>query len=111
MEIQQQKHGAVTVLKPQGALIRSDAEQFRGALEEARARALGRVVVDVSGVPFVDSVGLEMLLDASEDLAESGHTLKLCGLNDTIREVLDLTELTSHFDHYEDLNDAVRSYL
>ncbi len=111
MEIQEQKHGAVTVLRPQGALIRSDADQFRACLDDACARSLGRIVVDASAVPYVDSTGLEMLVDASETLADSGHALKLCGINNTIREVLDLTELATLFDHYEDLNDAVRSYL
>ena len=111
MEILEKKHGAVTVLKPQGALIRSDADQLRVCLDDARARSLGRIVIDASKVPYVDSAGLEMLVDASEALADSGHTLKLCGLNETIREVLDLTELSMLFDHYEDLNDAVRSYL
>ncbi len=111
MEIQEQKHGAVTVLRPLGALIRSDADQFRVCLDEACVRSLGRIVVDASAVPYVDSAGLEMLVDASEALADSGHALKLCGINETIREVLDLTELATLFDHYQDLNDAVRSYL
>lgn len=111
MEIQEQRHGAVTVLKPQGALIRSDAEQFRAKLDESRARSFGRIVVDASAIPYVDSAGLETLVDMTEVLAESGHALKLCGLNETIREVLDLTELATLFEYYEDITSAVRSYL
>ena len=111
MEFQEQKHGAVTVIKPGGALVREDAEAFRARLEEARARSFGRVVVDVSGVPFVDSVGLETLVEMTEQLADSGHALKLCGVCGTLREVLDLTDLTSLFEYFEDINSAVRSYL
>ncbi len=111
MEIQEQRHGAVTVLKPHGALISSDAEQFRARLEEARAKSFGRIVVDASSISYVDSTGLETLVDVTEELADSGHALKLCGLNETIRDVLDLTELVSLFEYYEDINSAVRSYL
>lgn len=111
MEIQEQRQGAVTVLRPLGALIRDDAEAFRQRLAEARSRCFGRVVVDASSIPYVDSAGLEMLVDVTEQLAESGHALKLCGVNETIREVLDLTDLTSLFEYFEDINSAVRSYL
>ena len=99
------------MLKPHGALISSDAEQFRARLEEARAKSFGRIVVDASSISYVDSTGLEMLVDVTEKLADSGHALKLCGLNETIRTVLDLTELVSLFEFYEDINSAVRSYL
>lgn len=111
MEIQEQRHGAVTVLKPQGALTRNDADQFRTLLHDARARSFGRLVLDISAVPYVDSSGLEVLVEVTEALAESGEALKMCGANETIREVLDLTELTSLFEYFEDINGAVRSYL
>ena len=111
MEIQEQRHGAVTVLKPHGALIREETEQFREKLDAARSKSFGRIVIDISSVPYVDSGGLETLVEITEQLAQSGHALKLCGVNETVREVLDLTDLTSLFEYFEDINSAVRSYL
>jgi len=111
MEIQQQTHGAVTALKPLGPLTESDADQLKTALLEVRARSLGRLVLDLSSVPFVDSLGLEALLDVTEELSKSGQALKLSGENDVLREVLELTDLASSFEHYEDVNSAVRSFL
>lgn len=99
------------MLKPLGALIRADAAAFREKLEIARAESFGRIVVDASAIPYIDSEGLEMLVEVSETLAESGLALKLCGLNETLREVLDLTELLTLFEYFEDINSAVRSYL
>jgi anti-anti-sigma regulatory factor len=40
-----------------------------------------------------------------------GRALKLCAVNKTVRQVLELTELVSHFDHFDDVNSAVRSFL
>ncbi|MCZ6836437.1 MAG: STAS domain-containing protein [Planctomycetota bacterium] len=111
MEIQEQRHGAVTVLKPQGALIHEDTEQFRDKVESARGKSFGRIVVDISSVPYVDSSGLEALVEITEQFSHSGNALKLCGVNETVREVLDLTDLTSLFEYFEDINAAVRSYL
>ena len=111
MELHESKHGAVTVLKPEGPLIGDDAEQFKCKLIEMLSESMGRCVVDASAMPYVDSSGLEVLLDANEDAMRSGHGLKLCGLSDTFRQVLDLTELSSQFEHFADVNTAVRSFL
>ena len=111
MNIEETQVGAVTVLKPEGALSQDDTEPFGQRLTEALGRSFRRLVVDMSAVPFVDSRGLEVLVDATEELAESGHALKLAGTNELLREVLELTELTSLFEHYEDVNAAARSFL
>jgi anti-sigma B factor antagonist len=73
--------------------------------------SLGRVVIDMSAVPFVDSKGLESLVDLTEEMAKSGQVLKLCAPSKTVREVLELTAVVSMFDHFEDVNSAVRSFL
>jgi len=110
MQIKEQTQGAVMVLEPDGALIQDDAEQFKNRLTEALAESSGRVVVDLSRVPFVDSRGLEVLVEANDTLADGGRSLKLCGINETLREVLDLTGLAVRFDHYDDTNSALRSF-
>lgn len=92
-------------------MVEAELEEFRKTLNSLLASTLGRVVLDMSAVPFVDSVGLETLLDVSDELTRVGRCLKLCGLNKTLRRVLDLTEIDGHFDLYEEANSAVRSFL
>ncbi len=111
MRINEQRQGAVIVLKPEGALVEGDAGAFRQRLMQALAASLGRFVVDLSAVPFVDSKGLEALVEVTEEMGKSGQVLRLCAANKTVREVLDLTDLSSHFDHFEDATTAVRSFL
>jgi len=74
-------------------------------------RSLGRVVLDCGQVSHVDSEGLEALVNAAERLASSGHALKLYAVNDTLREVFDLTDTASAFEFYADVSSAVRSYM
>ncbi|MCC6679087.1 MAG: STAS domain-containing protein [Phycisphaerales bacterium] len=111
MEIEEQRHGAVTVLRPRGPLIQTDADQFRKRAADVMARSLGRFVVDASGIAYTDSRGLEVLAEVSEELAQGGQVLRLCGAGETLREVLELTELSALFEHYEDVPTAVRSFL
>lgn len=111
MEIDEQKQGAVTVLRPRGPLVEADAPGFASRVRHAIAGSLGRVVLDASSLAFVDSIGLEALVDIAEELADSGLSLRLCGVNETLREVFDLTGTASLFEHHEDATSAVRSFL
>jgi anti-sigma B factor antagonist len=111
MEIREHRQGAVLVLKPIGPLVSGDAEDFSLQMERASARNLGRVVVDISAMPYVDSKGLEALVTAAESMQAIGSALRLCGTNETVREVLEITELSAMFEHYSDAHDAARSFL
>ena len=111
MQIDKQQKGAVIVLKPKGPITHNEADDLKQVLMDSVAQNFGRVVLDASAIPFVDSRGLEVLADVSEGLTESGQALKLFNANETIREVFYLVDLTSMFEYFEDLNAAVRSFL
>ena len=111
MEIQQHNHGAVTVLKPIGPLCEEDADEVKTLTIDVSARNLGRVVIDASAVPYVDSRGLEVLVEVAEVLAQGGQALKLCGANEVLREVIELTDVAPQLEQFPDVNAAVRSFL
>jgi anti-sigma B factor antagonist len=111
MKVSEQRQGAVTILKPEGALLAADVQEFAAHANRAVAGSLGRLVIDMSDVAFIDSGGLELLLDITEKLGKTGQSLHLCHENKTIREVLQLTDLDQQFEHFEDLTTAVRSFL
>lgn len=111
MDILETREGAVTVLKPGGPLVQGDADQFKTQFVGVLPKCLGRVIIDASAIAYVDSRGLEVLVEVSEEMSRSGQTLKLCGANDTIREVMDLTETLGLFEQFADVHTAVRSFL
>ena len=101
----------VTALKPVGPVVEDEADELKQRLMDVQSKNFGRLVLDLSSVPFVDSRGLEAMLDVTEQLGRSGQALKLCGQNEMLREVLELTDLASSFEHFEDVTSAVRSFL
>ena len=111
MEIQEQKQGAVTILKPIGALIEPEAKLFKEQAIDTLAKSMGRVMVDASAIPFVDSSGVEALVDLTDQLSQSGRALKLCAANDTLKEVLNLVGWSHAFEYFGDVNSGVRSFL
>ena len=111
MEIGEHKHGAVTVVKPEGPLVADDAQQFASRARAAIGRCMGRVVVDGSRVSHADSIGLEAILELGEALESTGRALRLCGVSETLRESLELTGVSDHVEFFEDVTSAVRSFL
>ena len=111
MKIHEQLQGAVIVLKPEGPLVENDAAVVKQRLLATLNATLGRFVVDLSAIPYVDSKGLEILVEVTEEMGRSGQALRMCGANKTVREVLELTDLASLFEHFQDANTAVRSFL
>jgi anti-sigma B factor antagonist len=73
-----------------------------GEVDMATAPQLGEVlgaqtgvdlVVDLSGVPFLDSSGLSVLVRKRADLAGTGRTLRVIGEQDNVRKILEVTGL------------------
>jgi len=82
------------------------------ALQAELAAVLGgghpvRVVVDLSGVEFCDSTGMNVLLSAMKRARERGGALDLAGPQPAVRKVLQVTGLDSVFNVVEDSADAV----
>jgi anti-sigma B factor antagonist len=111
MKLEEQLHGAVTVVRPEGPLIGADADQFKQRCLELVQDSLGRCVIDASSVSYVDSRGLEVLVDINDRMFQTGQALRLCGANDTVRQAMELTGLSPAFEYFVDVPDAVRSFL
>lgn len=111
MKIERQQIGTVEVLSPNGALVDEDAQGFCKCLMEAVRSPNPRVIVSMSEVPMMDSMALEGLLDATEDLAERAMRLKLVNVTPPCREILELTGLSAKFRFFQNVSDAVKSFL
>lgn len=110
MKVGEQQHGEVLVLRPQGAMAGVDAEYLGTHIERVLHDKRGPIVLDVSSVPFVDSLGLEVLLDATEHLIRTGQALKICCASAVLREALELTELAPMFEQFDDVEAALGSF-
>lgn len=112
MKIETTRHGAVTVVRPDGPVINADdAVLLKTESFNVLGNTLGRFVIDATEMTFVDSCGLEALVDITNEVGAGGHSLKLCTVSETLREILSLTGLTSRFQQFEDVQSAVRSFL
>ena len=67
------------------------------------------VVVDLSGVEFVDSAGVAVLVGLFKNARGLGGHARFCGLTPGVRAVLELIQLDRIFEIYDDVDAAMRS--
>ncbi len=80
-----------------GELDLATAEIFERHLREAEAMRPSRVIVDLTGLGFMDSTGLQTLLRARERANETEHELTLRRGPHQVHRVFELTRTVDAF--------------
>jgi anti-anti-sigma factor len=111
MGIDIKKMGTVDVIVPRGPLAEDDAETFIAQVEKRLEAASARFVLDMTDVSFLDSRGIEGIVETADALRSRGGRLRLAATPATCREVLELTGHADRVDFFDDTQSAVRSFL
>jgi anti-sigma B factor antagonist len=69
-----------------------------------------KVVVDLDGTEMLASAGLTSLLDAQDQLRESGGDVKIATTNRYNRKIFELTRLDQQLEVFDSVIDAVKSF-
>ena len=86
------------VIELSGELDLANSPKLETAILDAEASEIGRIVIDLSGLTFVDSSGLAVLLAAHARSRQDSNRLRFvpCGHESVVR-VLKLTETEEVF--------------
>jgi anti-sigma B factor antagonist len=87
----------VARVRPVGELDMSTAPVLEGQLSQAIAAGSRQLVVDLSGLEFMDSTGLTLLTRWSLGAERDGYDLALVPGGDRIQRLFELTRLSAHF--------------
>ena len=109
--LQVEHQGAVAVFRADeplaGDAIEQATEVMRSSLDQGQRLA----VLDLQGVPLIDSAGLELLSDQQDAFERSGGCLKIAGANPLCCDILRCTRLDRRFEMYGDVRSAVGSFV
>ncbi len=89
--------GDHTVVSVTGEIDLYTAPRLQSELTAALNESPARLIVDMSGVDFCDSTGINVLLAAHRHARERGGELQLAGPGSATRKVLQVTGLESVF--------------
>ena len=110
MKLKIQDYNDVTVVELHGDLDADVVELFQNAITDIVTKHKIGVVLDMSGVGFIDSQGLEQLLWTRDYCSENMRELRLAGLDENCARILEITRLENEFACYAELAEAVRSF-
>jgi anti-anti-sigma factor len=109
MLIELQEKGDVVVLRFQGRIATGlDLEYLRTKLEEVRNRRSDKVLADFREVSSIGSTGLGFVVGVYTSVVKiPGGRFVLVGANARVREVLDLTRLSTIIPLAEDMSSGL----
>jgi anti-sigma B factor antagonist len=77
------------------------------SLNEMIAKKPNRLIVDLSGVPYVNSVGVAAIINAMQTVEAYGGKFALAGLQETVRSILEMSRLDHIFSIFPDVDAAL----
>ena len=91
MDISSKIKDNITVVRFEGNLDTNNSTEAQDYLNDAIDGGASKVVVCFEKVDFVSSAGLRVLLATAKKLGAGGGTLRVCGLNETVAEVFEIS--------------------
>lgn len=91
MEISSEFLNDVKVVRLEGNLDTNTSSSAQEFLNSAIDQGAAKIVVNFDKVDFVSSAGLRVLLATAKRLGGSGGSLRVCGLNETVSEVFEIS--------------------
>ena len=110
MELAAKRFADTVALYPVGRIDHATADGFKAALApHLTGCAVGRdrVVLDLSGVEYISSVGLRVLMLASKQAKAQGGVLAVAGLQSVVREIFEISRFNLVLEVFPTLREAL----
>jgi anti-anti-sigma factor len=107
MELRQEDAGAVSVVAVAGRIDSNTSAELARVLTDAIAAGRSRLVLDLTATQFLSSAGLRIILMTAKRIEKASGQFVLHGLNDRVRDVLDVSGFLSELKVCGDRRQAV----
>lgn len=99
--------GNVWVFRPFGRIDAGHSVDLDAALTEGIAQGMRLMVVDLTDTSYISSSGLRALIKSAKAVKGSGGSISVCGMNDLVKEIFEVSGLLNIFGAYPTVKEAV----
>lgn len=100
----------VTIVNCQGRIVfGEESSHLRDYLKQILASSR-KLILNFSGVSYIDSGGLGTLVGVYSSARSAGADIKLTGLGQRLRDVLQITKLVTVFEVYDNEQQAIAAF-
>src|SRR6266850_8075280 len=111
MQIEERSTGDVTILDLKGRMTMGEGDELlKDKINSLILQGRKKLVLNLEGVPYVDSAGLGEIVRTYTTVSRQGGSLKLVNLTKRITDLLAITKLLTVFETFDQEADAVRSF-
>jgi sigma-B regulation protein RsbU (phosphoserine phosphatase) len=89
--VQSHRRGTVMIVTPQARFDTTSSPEVERILMDHIERGERQIVLDLSHISYISSIGLRVILKAAMAMTHTGGKVVLCGGNDQVRTVLQLS--------------------
>jgi len=111
MKIKKSKIGVISYIEPEFPIAGEGVQEFRRVIEECFKEREFKIVINFHSVPYIDSEGLEALLDILGEVRKRGGSIKISDPNPICNDIFLATRFNTLFDIYTTVGEAGRSFL
>ncbi|WP_037763970.1 STAS domain-containing protein [Streptomyces sp. 142MFCol3.1] len=101
--------GQITVLTVRGEIDHDSAGQFHQALNTGHTASPPRIVVDLSGVTFMDSTGIQALAATHRSTRSAHGWIRIAAPDNAVLRVIQIVGLDTIVACYPTLNQAINA--
>jgi anti-anti-sigma factor len=95
MEIAVSDVGEIKVVRIEGKLDTQSSPDAQTQLTQLIDQGATKLVVNFEKLDYISSAGLRILLAAAKQLKGNSGELRICGLNEVVQEVFDISGFTT----------------
>ena len=112
MELEERTAGDVMIVTVKGdiTLNKGGDAMLKDKVQSLLQQGRKQLLVDLSGVSYMDSAGLGELVQAYATTKNRGGALKLLNVTKRLRDLLVVTKLLTVFDTFDDEASALASF-
>ena len=109
MDITNRKEGSNIVVSVKGRMDAVTAPEFEKAVQELVGQGEALFVIDLADLDYISSAGLRSILALAKKLKTSEGSLRLAALQDTVKEVFDISGFSSIIPIHDSVDAACNS--
>jgi len=111
MKVKAIEKDGIAILEPKGKLMGgTDTGELDEKLYALLGKGTKKVIIDLGQTDWINSSGLSILIHHWKKFNDAGGSLRLANLTQKIERILIISKLTSVFESYESLDDAIASF-
>jgi anti-sigma B factor antagonist len=111
VKIKKRPEGEIMVLDLSGKIMGGDDfDLFNNAIKDLVGEGHVDILLNLSGVKWINSTGLGLMVSAYTSLVKQGGRMKICEVSERIDNILHVTQLELVFETFDKEKDALDSY-